>query len=435
VTSRIGPTPLLLPLLLLLLLLPAGPAVAATKKLEVALQDDGVFVGPGSYDRDRALQQARDLGVTRIRVNATWSQLSLGSSQTTRPAPVEYDWSRIDSLIDAAAPYGIRIQLTLTGPAPAWAAANRRIGVFGPNPDSFGDFARAAATHFKGRVDRYSIWNEPNYVSWLQPFDLNAALYRELYVAAYKQIKRADKKAQVLIGETAPYAIKKRSTAPLAFLRNVTCTRTTVKTTAGSGTDPTPDTTIPARARVHSASVSSKPPVLLRGGCKPLVTDGFAHHPYDYRHRPDYAYKGTDNATLGSIGRLSGTLSALAKLGALRTPKGKAAPIFLTEYGYFASGKYALPDTARSAYLKKAYTIAQRDPAVVQLLQYGLVAPPPSDLGAYFDLSLVAADGTPGFAFNGLAAWSQTAAGRGQIVPPGVAITLPPAPQDRGHKH
>jgi hypothetical protein len=406
-------------------------APAATP-LEIALQDDAVFLSPGTYDRERGLQQARDLGVTRIRVNAYWYRYVRQATETTPPKVPLYDWSRIDSLIDAAARYGIRVQITLSGPAPAFATSNRKVGNYGPKAKPFGDFARAAATHFKGRVNRYSIWNEPNYISWLSPFDLNAALYRELYTAAYTQIKRADPGAQVLMGETAPYAIKKRSTAPLEFLRDITCTTRPGDTKGGdgSGADPTPPPAAKSAA-VRAARVSAKPPKLERGACKPLKTDGFAHHPYDYRHRPDYAYRGADNATLGSLGRLSGTLEALKKMGVLRTPKGRTPPIYLTEYGYFNSGKYALGDGARSAYLKKAWTTAQRDKTVAQILQYGLVAPQKDAVGGFFDLSLLRIDGAPTLAYNSLVAWAKSNAAAGRIVAAGAALVLPPAPAAR----
>ena len=197
----------------------------------------------------------------------------------------------------------------------------------------------------------------------------------------------------------------------------------------GSGTDPTPPAE--TKAQVRTARVSAKAPTLIRGACKPLKTDGYAHHPYDYRHRPDYAYHGADNATLGSIGRLTGTLEELKKLRVLRTPKGATPPIYLTEYGYFNSGKYALSDGARSAYLKKAYNIAQRDKSVAQILQYGLIAPQKDAAGAFFDLSLLRNDGTPTLAYNSLVQWAKSAAAAGRIVAPGPPIVLPPVPVAR----
>ncbi len=418
------------------MLLVGAQSAHAAKGMEIAVQDDPVFLSRAYYDRDRALQQAHDIGATRVRVNMLWENVANAPNDRTPPSPVAYDWAPYDSLVDAAAAQGIRVQLTLTGPAPAWATYNRRRGVYGPRPAAYGEFVRAVATHFKGRVDRYSIWNEPNYVSWMQPFAKAPALYRELYEAGYKQIKRADKRALVLIGETAPYAIKKRSIAPLEFIRDVTCA-TGAKGGGGGdsgaldpGVDPDEvDSTRASSARVRAAA--TRPPKLNRGPCKPLRADGFAHHPYDYRHKPNYAYKGADNATLGSLDRLTGTLTSLQKIRALTTPKGKVPPVYLTEYGYFQSGKYSLGDHVRSAYLKKAYTMAQRDKNVVQMLQFTFVTPPEGFPGGYFDLSLVRLDGSPTLPFESLRGWAATAGKRGQIKLPGGPIALPPAPPSK----
>jgi hypothetical protein len=415
--------------LALAFVLPAASAHAAPK-MEMAVQDDPVFLTESYYDRERALQQARDLGISRIRANVNWATAVRGSEQKQPPRPPLYDWGRYDSLIDAAARYGIRIQLTLTGPAPAFAAANRKIGNFGPKAKHFGDFARAAATHFRGRVDRYSIWNEPNYVSWLEPHGIAPALYRELYQASYKQIKRADKRAQVLIGETAPYAIRKRSIAPLEFLRDVTCATGVKGGGGGSGVDAQADPEA-EDAGVRKAARRSKPPKLRRGPCKPLQADGYAHHPYDYRNRPNFAYRGADNATLGSLDRLTGHLTSLARIRALATPKRKALPVYLTEYGYFQSGKYALGDSARSAFLKKAYTMAQRDRSVAQMLQFIFVTPPENFPGGYFDLSLVRQDGSTTLPYESLRAWAAANGKRGRVALPGAPVQLPSAPASR----
>ena len=402
----------------------------AAKGMEIAIQDDPVFLSRAYYDRDLALQQAHDMGATRLRVNMIWANVVNAPDDPNRPSPVVYNWRPYDDLIDAAARHGIRVQLTLTGSAPAWATFNRKSGVYGPKAASYGEFARAAALHFKKRVDRYSIWNEPNYVSWMAPFDKAPALYRELYQAGYKQIKRADKKALVLMGETSPYAIRKRAIAPLEFLRDVTCASNGKQGSGDGGSgalDPGVDPNAPTNAR--AAAAKSKPPKLTAGPCKPLKADGYAHHPYDYRHKPDYAYKGNDNATLGSLDRLTGTLQSLAKIRALTTTKGtKPLPVYLTEYGYFQSGKYALGEGVRSAYLKKAFTIAQRDRSVVQMLQFSLITPPANFPGGYFDLSLVRQDGSATPGYNALRGWASAAAGRGRVKPPQGPISLPPAP-------
>jgi beta-glucosidase/6-phospho-beta-glucosidase/beta-galactosidase len=156
----------------------------AAKRMEVALQDEPVFLQQAYGNRDRALRQARDLQVTRLRANVQWAKV-LGSRARSRSVPsrLTYDWAQYDSLINAAAAYGIRVEFALTGPAPAWATANRRVGPFKPNARRYASFVEAAAKHFEGRVDRYLIWNEPNYIGWLAPLSRGPRLYRSLYKA------------------------------------------------------------------------------------------------------------------------------------------------------------------------------------------------------------------------------------------------------------
>src|SRR5919197_1624639 len=184
------------PLALLLLLCLAAPARA----MEFALQDDDVFVHQLRYDRDRALDRAVALGATRIRVNVLWDRVLVSGG----PKHPVYDFSAIDALQADAAARGIELQRTLAGPAPAWATANHRVGIVAPDPGRFAAFVSVVARHFAGRVDRYSIWNEPNWNTWLAPGRRAPGLYRALYRAGYAAIKRVDPEAQVLIGELAP---------------------------------------------------------------------------------------------------------------------------------------------------------------------------------------------------------------------------------------
>ena len=165
----------------LLTLIPAQ--AQAARGMEVALQDDQVLVSRIYYDRDKALRDAQKLQVTWIRVNLGWNRAIIPAQQRLRKAPrqVFYDWRPWDNLIEAAAARGIKVQLALTGWAPPFATGNRKAGVVRPSSKHFGRFARDAARHFKGRVTRYSIWNEPNHIGWIKPLRSQAKIYRGLY--------------------------------------------------------------------------------------------------------------------------------------------------------------------------------------------------------------------------------------------------------------
>ncbi len=369
----------------------------AARGMELALQDDATFlVGSKRVPRERALSYARQLGVTRLRVNLLWAYTMPEDVYTARrkPGQIQYLFDPFDQLVDAAAEEGIRIHLSLTGPAPRWARPKASIkqAWFKPNTREFGEFAGVVAEHFAGRVDRYSIWNEPNWKTWLGPVKSAPTLYRNLYTGGYAAIKKADRRAKVLIGETSPYGRPGLSTAPLAFLRSLTCVNKKYKRTRS---------------------------------CPKLKADGYAHHPYDFRHAPNFKYPGDDNVTIGTLSRLTKALDKLSRAGVLRSAGGGRLPIYLTEYGYFASGHRALPAKTRSRYLQQAYSIALRNSRVKSQLQYLLIAPPRGSSSAFFNLAWMSPSGKPYPQYNAMKRWFKL--NRGKVKRPGSPINLPAA--------
>ena len=355
-----------------------------------------MFVQQGWYSREQALINARQLGVTRLRVNVQWARTVTNPASRTAPAVRAYNWAPYDTLITDAARYGIKLQMTLVGPAPAWATGDHKISERQPNPGAFAQFAADTAAYFAGRVDRYSIWNEPNWHTWWQPA-ANCRLgkwgrgcdtklgnaYRALYLAGYRAIKNADPNAKVLIGELAPQAKGATASAPLAFLRAVTCSKTNWK----------------AARR-----------------CPSLRADGFAQHPYAFTVKPS-SRRGAarDDVTLATLSRLTGALDKLARRKALTTPTGRKMDLYLTEHGYFQAGSRKISQAKRAAYLRQSFDMALRNRRVRQLLQYLLVTP--AGTHDTFPTQIMSATGKPTPAFTSLASWSARNAGR--IAQPG----------------
>src|SRR4051794_35844161 len=363
-------------------------AANASKGMEIAVQDDPVLF-QGLYSTPQVgIALAQRLRTSRVRVNVVWSYVvgHSASKKKKKPKKVKYNWSGFDLLLSNLTGTGINVQFVLTGPAPAWATGNHRVGPDRPKAKYFKQFASAAAKHFKGRVDRYSIWNEPNHRAWISPIKSGPKLYRALYLAGYSAIKRADHGAQVLMGETSPFALGhgRNAMAPLKFLRGVTCANKRYKRAKHCGT---------------------------------LKTDGYAHHPYDFDHKPTYRYPGKDNVTIGVLSRLTSALSKLRKAKLLTTPSGGVPFVYLTEYGYFSSGKRKVSESRRGKYLVQAFKIAQKNKRVKQMLHYLLVQP--TKHYRFFDTSLASRGGKEGRAFKALARWASAAAKAGRIAAPG----------------
>jgi Cellulase (glycosyl hydrolase family 5) len=371
----------------------------AARGMEIAIQDDAALVTQ-SYQkyhltRDRALRFARAFGVTRVKVNLVWANTLTPSQRRarTRPADLQYQFGGVDDTVDAAAKYGMRVHLSLTGPAPAWAAGNRKVGPYKPSVAAFTEWADIVARHFRYRVDRYSIWNEPNLRAWLAPLGSSASIYRRLYPAAYKAIKRAAPEAKVLIGETSPYGRRGFAAAPIAWLRQVLCVNTRGK---------------------------------RKRSCPKLKADGYAHHPYDFAHAANFRFPGKDNATMGTLGNLTRALDLFSRRGALRRNGGGRMPVYLTEYGYFATGRRALSKRKRTKYLAQGWSIALKNGRVRSNLQYLLASPPRRSTSAYFDLALLSTRGKKYPQYNTMVRWYK--AHRRQVKRPGRPISLIPAP-------
>src|SRR4051794_716375 len=133
-------------LLALTLTLALATATATTAQagrgMEVAVQDDAAIF-QGIYSSPQiALDLAVKLHVSRVRINVVWTYV-VGKAARRKKAPkhIKYNWSGYDNAIVNATAHGAKVQLALTGPAPAWATSNHKIGRTSPKAKPFKAFA------------------------------------------------------------------------------------------------------------------------------------------------------------------------------------------------------------------------------------------------------------------------------------------------------
>ena len=354
----------------------ASPA-AAKAPIEIGVQDDWAFMSLGSKRERLAYKGARGIQARVLRINLIWA-----NAERRRHGRRVLDWSFYDSMIRRARQRGLEPQVTITGPAPRFWTGDHRRGIHRPDPQAFGRFAEATARHYGPRVQRWSVWNEPNWPSWLSPSAKAASMYRQLYRQAWRAIKRVENDDLVLFGELAPMGRPEAAIPPLRFLRRVTC-----------------------RDREWRA---------VRD-CDPLVTDGFAHHPYTLRWAPEFNGPGPEDVTTGSLWRLRRALDRLAADRALVTPDGGAPELYLTEYGWHADSRL-IREPKRSRYAVRGMRIAARAARVRQIVWYQVVEPPRAKVRVW-DTALVRRSGRPRPIFRALRAWVRGAV-RDKVVAP-----------------
>jgi len=347
----------------------------------MSVQDDALLLYQShSMGLDLAYRRLRGIKVSRVRMNVIWADAVADGQRELKKKPrrVRYDWARYDRAIRDARQRGVKVHLSLAGPAPAWAtpAKTSERGHFKPNVRKFRKFVKAFARRYRGKVDRYSIWNEPNWRGWLGPPQKAPLLYRKLYRAGYKAIRRKSPRSRVLLGELAPYGQRRRAMAPLKFLRKMTCL----------------DGRYRKKRRLSKRRCRGK-----------LRADGVAHHPYDFDKPPWKKRPGRDNVTIANLGRLNKALAKLKRRRVLVPRRARKMPVHLTEYGYFRSGPRRISERKRARWTVKAYKIAKRTPHVKSMLYY-VFAPPPNGV---FDLSLVDVDGDKTRTWRKLRRWTR----------------------------
>ncbi len=344
----------------------AAPASEANTSQESIFQDDSVLLS-GHPGQSLDLMQA--VGATTIHSLAFWNRLAPRPNSSRRPSgnlsdPATYSdaaWAPYDELVRETTARGMGLLLSPTGFAPRWAECRGGRNCK-PNARLYGQFVSALGRRYSGsdkdsngdllpRVKRWSLWNEPDQVGWLNPQKQAAKLYRDLVYAGLAALKHTGHgHDQVLLGETAPVG-RGRSTDPTTFLLNLFCVDAHGHRLRGK--------TARAQGCTHFKRFSG-------------IT-GFAHHPYNTSAtgpalRPP---RGKGDITLKTMGRLNKVLRLGAHARAIRS----GLPIYITEYGiqtHPPNRKYGVPVSKQAMWLNQADYLAYRNRSVRSVAQYEL---------------------------------------------------------------
>jgi hypothetical protein len=355
----------------------------------------------------KTMRTLKALGVHVVRTSILWANVvSTYSYFGTRPPqlhptdPATYPgWEPWDAVDQAAAETGIRLYLTITGPIPIWAAGPNPPGplsvqhgvVWKPSASDFGQFVQAVGKRYSGhykppgaksalpRVNFWSIWNEPNYGTDLQPqtqggHPVSAGLYRNLLNAGWHGLQvtgHTTATDTILIGETAPYGVEpsdiraNHEMAPLAFMRGLYCVNPGYRPLQGSA--------------ARKIGCPTSPSSFKAGNPALFSASGWADHPYTGGQAPTVVSHGipgsADYADFGALGHLASALDRSARAHGSSVK----LPIYNTEFGF----RTKPPDTAPTAtsttraarYINQAEYISWHNHRIRSYTQYELIDP------------------------------------------------------------
>ncbi len=376
-----------------LLSLALATKASANHRQETFVQDDRMLIASGPAARETALDRISSLGAHSIHTLVFWGRVAPEPRHSHKPHfnaanPAAYPaqaWDAYDDLVRGAHSRGLSILMTPTGPMPAW--ASRCHGSVAlrqdcrPRYHQFELFVAALAKRYSGhyhdenqgggllpRVNRWSVWNEPNQGGWLKPqytrrhghvVPASPYIYRSLVHAATHALRaHGHRHDQILLGETAPIGrttgrVLTRPVSPGRFYDELFCIN-------GHGH--------PLRGRAAR----------LRPGCRHFHrfrVSGVSHHPYTrggWGSPRSHARRGW--ITVSTVGRLVRILNRAAHRHRIR----RSAPIYYTELGYQSRppDPFGVSLSRQAAYINESNWFAYRSRRVHSIAQYELFDEP-----------------------------------------------------------
>jgi polysaccharide biosynthesis protein PslG len=184
--------------LVLALAVASGPQNSAVAKLVVrpgvGVQFHCTWSSFSRPARARIATLLAAAGVATVRIDVGWASLQ------PKPARRLDPWSLalVDYCVDLARARGMNVLMTLMW-TPPWASGSRDLGAPPQRVSDFAWLARRLARHFRGRVDAYEVWSEPDQTRFWKG---SAADYARLLRAAFPAIKNGDPRAKVVFAGT-----------------------------------------------------------------------------------------------------------------------------------------------------------------------------------------------------------------------------------------
>lgn len=133
--------------------LPAA-AVAAVIAVLAAQPAAAMTFGIGAHVPSARIQdEIVDGGIGWARIDVVWGLIEIHRDT--------FYWDRYDQLIDDLEARGIRIYATIQG-TPQWATSGPEFNGVPDDPADFKEFCYIAASRYRGRIDAWGFWNEPN---------------------------------------------------------------------------------------------------------------------------------------------------------------------------------------------------------------------------------------------------------------------------------
>ena len=163
---------------------------------------------------------ARQAGIRWLKQMFSWEQIEPRKGQFWDERYKKSTWEKYDDLVNLSRKHGLRV-IARVDRAPDWARrSNISPTALPDNLEDYGNFIHTLVSRYKGKIQHYQIWNEPNLTGEWGGRPIDAARYVELLKVAYRRAKEADPNAVILSAPLAQTLEKsERNLNELDFLK------------------------------------------------------------------------------------------------------------------------------------------------------------------------------------------------------------------------
>jgi polysaccharide biosynthesis protein PslG len=175
-----------------------------------------VFLWGHREEADRDLKLAKEAGFTWVKQRFEWRNIE-------KVRKNEFEWHEPDLVIDKINKSGLGIIARLDN-QPDWARKDKIFPASGPpdNIEDWKDFVQDFAERYKGKVQIYEIWNEPNISREWGNLKPDAKAYTEMLRVSYTEIKKIDPNAIIVSAGLSPTTEQsERAISDVVFLREM----------------------------------------------------------------------------------------------------------------------------------------------------------------------------------------------------------------------
>jgi hypothetical protein len=194
----------------------ASPAALPGARLPVTDPAIHLFLWGNAGTTARDLQLATGAGFHWVKQRFEWRNIE-GKNKGN------FEWNEPDRIVDAISQSGLKIVARVDN-QPKWASSTITWPAAGPpdNAKDWSDYLTALASRYKGRIQAYEIWNEPNLDREWGDKKPDPVAYTAMLKASYQAIKSVDPQALVISAGMSPTTTNNDQAIPdMDFIRQM----------------------------------------------------------------------------------------------------------------------------------------------------------------------------------------------------------------------